>query len=129
MRQSRPTSGWRKTMASARSKSILGPERALQNYFCNKIGQQQTRALQHERITERPRLAAVSPKSDQACCSGGRDSSGVLPVPAPSKQTQRAEAGCKERESGGKWGGRRHRPYCVASNPADRPRIVYSIDA
>ena len=34
--------------------------------------------------------------------SGGCDSSSVLPLPAPAKQTQRAEAGGEERESGGK---------------------------
>jgi hypothetical protein len=33
----------------------------------------------------------------------GCDCCGVLPLPAPAEQTQRAEAGGKERKGGGKW--------------------------
>ncbi|GEM_PF-6643695 len=39
---------------------------------------------------------------DQVFGSGGYN--GVLPLPAPAKQTQRAEAGGEERESGGQGG-------------------------
>ncbi len=53
--------------------------------------------------TERPPLAAVSQKSDQMVWLGGCEwqyRSLALPLPAPTKQTQRAEAGGKERERG-----------------------------
>ena len=36
----------RKAIASAQSKNTFATKRALQNYFCNKIGQKWTRAVQ-----------------------------------------------------------------------------------
>ena len=43
--------------------------------------------------SQKDRLAAVSPKSDQVLWSGGCLR---LPLPAPAEQTQRAEAGGEE---------------------------------
>jgi hypothetical protein len=54
----------------------------------------------HWPYKRKDRLATVSPKSDQVFCSGG-DCSGVLPLPAPTEQTQRAEAACEKRKCGG----------------------------
>ncbi len=46
-------------------------------------------------------LSTVSPKSDQVFLLGGCASGGVLPLPAPAKQTHRAEAGSEEWEGRG----------------------------
>ena len=43
----------------------------------------------------------VSPKSDHIILSGGCESSGVLPLPAPAKQTHCAESDGEERERRG----------------------------
>jgi hypothetical protein len=64
-----------------------------------------TFGLMHRNIigeaqTERPPRAAVSPKSYQMFLSGGCECSGVLALPAPSKQTQRPDAGGEQWESG-----------------------------
>jgi hypothetical protein len=53
-----------------------------------------------EAQTERPPRAAVSPKSYQMFLSGGCNSSGILSLPAPPKQTQGPEAGGEEWEGG-----------------------------
>jgi len=51
------------------------------------------------RPSKKDRLAAVSPKSDQAFGSDGCDGSSALPLSAPAEQTQRTEAGGKNTAS------------------------------
>jgi hypothetical protein len=44
-------------------------------------------------LKQKDRLAVVSPKSNLVFWSGGFEGGSVDPPPAPTKQTQRAEAG------------------------------------
>jgi acyl-CoA synthetase (AMP-forming)/AMP-acid ligase II len=55
---------------------------------------EETHALQQNRCKKKDRLAAVSrPKFDHVFGLSGCEYSGVLPLPAPTKHTHRAEAG------------------------------------
>src|ERR1019366_10020063 len=72
------------------------------------------------RKKERPPAAAVLPKSNQVFGSGCECSSFLLP--APTEQTQRAEAGSEEREGGREWCGacRGFRPIPSGVNKSSR---------
>jgi hypothetical protein len=61
------------------------------------LGQEENDAPQHNRrATNRKTASRRSLKSNQVFSSGRCECSGCLPLPAPSKQTHRAEAGEKK---------------------------------
>ena len=52
-------------------------------------------------------------------------SGGVLPLPTPAKQTQRAEAGGEEREGGGERSGANDISCRIIINVSDNKRNAY----